>query len=106
MPNLKLGRLPDRTPVKICFRASPDLARSLRAYAELYRETYGRVEAVSDLIPRMLEIFLASDRAFVHACKEGRISPDVSETQNSGRPRGSDSMDRRLARDDESERAS
>lgn len=91
MANLKLGRLPDRTSVKISFQAGPDLVRSLKAYAELYREIYGRVEPVSDLIPRMLEIFLASDRTFVRACKEGRIGPDDSEMQNSGLPRGSSS---------------
>ncbi len=42
MANLKLGRLPDRTLVKISFQARPDLAGALRAYAELYRETYGQ----------------------------------------------------------------
>lgn len=34
MSGLKLGRLPDRTPVRISFHASPDLARSLQAYAD------------------------------------------------------------------------
>lgn len=100
MANLKLGRLPDRTPVKISFHASPELAQSLRAYAELYRETYGRVEAVSDLIPGMLEIFLASDRAFVRAYKEGRIGPEFAATQNPGRLRVSDTMVRQPARDE------
>jgi hypothetical protein len=101
MEILKLGRLPDRTSVKISFQAGPDLARSLQAYAELYREIYGRDEAVADLIPRMLEIFLASDRTFVRAFKEGRIGSDVSEKGNSGRPRGSSSTDRKPTRDDE-----
>jgi hypothetical protein len=101
MANLKLGRLPDRTSVKISFQAGPDLARSLQAYAELYREIYGRVESVSDLIPPMLEIFLASDRTFVRACKEGRIGPDVSEKGNSELPRGPSSTDRQPGRDGE-----
>jgi len=73
MPNLKLGRLPDRTPVKISFRATPELARSLQVYAALYRETYGQAQSVPDLVPYMLESFLAGDRAFVAAQKMGRM---------------------------------
>jgi hypothetical protein len=78
MPDLKLRRLPDRTPVKISFRADPELASALQAYAELYREIYGHAAAVADLIPCMLESFLASDRAFARARKEGSavIGPD------------------------------
>lgn len=81
MPDLKLGRLPDRTPVRMSFQAHPELARALQAYAELYRETYGHVEAVSDLIPYMLESFLAGDRAFVRTFRERRIGPEVTAGQ-------------------------
>ncbi|TSD84634.1 DUF2274 domain-containing protein [Mycobacterium sp. KBS0706] len=69
---LKIGRLPDRTLVRMSFRAGPELARSLRAYAELYSETYGQAAAVPDLIPHMLESFLASDRAFALVRKAER----------------------------------
>ena len=65
MPDLKLGRLPDRTPVKITIAVPPDLNRSLGAYAELYRETYGETEPVQELIPAMLAAFLEGDRAFL-----------------------------------------
>ena len=41
MSDLKLAKLPDRTPVKIRITVSPDLNKALHAYAELYRETYG-----------------------------------------------------------------
>jgi hypothetical protein len=61
---LKLSKLPDRTPVKITFAASPDLSRALHVYAELYRNTYGEAETVPKLIPYMLESFLKSDPAF------------------------------------------
>ncbi|KQY65395.1 MULTISPECIES: DUF2274 domain-containing protein [unclassified Sphingomonas] len=64
MPDLKLARLPDRTPVKITISVSPNLAATLKAYSEAYREAYGQEEAVSDLIPVMLVSFLESDRAF------------------------------------------
>jgi hypothetical protein len=66
---LKLGKLPDRTPVKIVITASPALNRDLTAYAEVYRQAYGSAESVADLIPFMLEAFLAGDRGFAQARK-------------------------------------
>lgn len=70
MPDLKLAKLPDRTPVKITVTVSPELNRSLQSYAELYRETYGQQESISELIPYMLEGFLEADRGFTKAQKE------------------------------------
>ncbi|MAB14849.1 DUF2274 domain-containing protein [Parvibaculum sp.] len=69
MPDLKLGKLPDRTPVKITFIAPPDLNKALQAYAALYRETYGEAESVPELIPYMLQSFLEADRGFAKARK-------------------------------------
>ena len=68
---LKLSKLPDRTPVKITITVKPQLNSALRDYAALYRDTYGEAEAISDLIPFMLEAFLAGDRAFAKARKDG-----------------------------------
>ena len=65
MPELKLGRLPDRTPVKLAITVTPDLNQMLQEYAALYAETYDREEAVTELVPAMLAAFLASDRNFV-----------------------------------------
>jgi len=67
MAELKLGRLPDRTPVKLAITITPDLQSSLQAYAAIYTETYGVKEPVADLIPAMLTAFLESDRNFVRA---------------------------------------
>jgi hypothetical protein len=47
MPELKLGRLPDRTPIKLAITVTPDLHQMLQQYAALYAETYGREEAVT-----------------------------------------------------------
>jgi hypothetical protein len=69
MPDLKLGKLPDRTPVRFTITVAPKLAHSLRQYAEIYRATYGQAESVDDLIPFMLEAFLAGDHGFTKACK-------------------------------------
>lgn len=65
MADLKLPRLPDRTPVRLTISVMPDLHAALVEYAAAYREAYGKEEPVSDLVPAMLEAFLASDRAFV-----------------------------------------
>lgn len=74
MSDLKLARLPDRTPVKITIQVSPELDQALGLYAELYRETYGEAEAPRDLIPAMLGAFLESDRAFILRRKKGKSS--------------------------------
>jgi hypothetical protein len=66
---LRLGPLPDRTPVRMNLALDPDLAAALTDYAALYGETYGRNEKPETLIPAMLETFLASDAGFRRARK-------------------------------------
>ena len=67
MPDIKLAKLPDRTPVKLAISILPELHEALQDYARLYQETYGHAEALPDLIPHMLAAFLDSDRAFAKA---------------------------------------
>lgn len=64
MADLRLAKLPDRTPVKLTILVSPDLNRALADYAAAYEAAYGQAEAVTDLIPAMLASFLDSDRGF------------------------------------------
>ena len=64
MADLKLAKLPDRTPVKLAITVTPDLHRALSDYAALYAQAYGRDEPVTELIPAMLAAFLDSDRSF------------------------------------------
>ena len=64
MPDLRLPRLPDRTPVKMTISLPPDLSRALSDYAELYNEVYGQSEPIQELIPAMLSSFLDGDRLF------------------------------------------
>lgn len=64
MPELKLPKLPDRTPVKLAITVTPDLHQMLQQYAALYAEVYGREESIAELIPAMLVGFLDSDRSF------------------------------------------
>ena len=70
MSELKLDKLPDRTPVKISISVPPELNRSLATYAELYQEAYGQAESVADLIPYMLQNFLDADKGFMKAQRE------------------------------------
>lgn len=67
MIDLKLGKLPDRTPVKMSIHLLPDLADALQQYAAVYETAYGKAEPVAELIPHMLAAFLESDRAFLRA---------------------------------------
>lgn len=67
MAELKLAKLPDRTPVKLAITVTPDLRNALRDYAAIYAQTYGTEEPVADLIPAMLAAFLESDRNFIRA---------------------------------------
>jgi hypothetical protein len=67
MPDLKLAKLPDRTPIKLAITITPDLHQSLQEYAALYASAYAREETVAELIPAMLAAFLESDRAFTRS---------------------------------------
>jgi len=64
MAELKLARLPDRTPVKLTIAVLPDLHQRLADYAAAYATAYGSQEPVAELIPAMLAAFLDSDREF------------------------------------------
>lgn len=86
---LKLGKLPDRTPAKIAITLSPELNGALNDYAAIYRDAYGEAASVADLIPFMLEAFLASDKAFAKA-RKARL-PHAAKDRRSHRirqPRG------------------
>lgn len=69
MTELRLQKLPDRTPIKLTIAVMPELHAALCDYAEVYRDTYGEAEPVSELVPQMLAAFLASDRGFAKARK-------------------------------------
>jgi hypothetical protein len=64
MADLKLGKLPDRTPVKMTILLTPGLHRSLCEYAKAYEASYLDAQPLAELVPAMLEAFLESDRGF------------------------------------------
>lgn len=67
MAGIKLGKLPDRAPVKLTVMVSPDLHRALGDYAAVYNEIYEQNEPLAELVPHMLASFLAGDRGFAKA---------------------------------------
>jgi hypothetical protein len=75
MAELKLGKLPDRTPVKLAVSVLPELHQALADYAAIYNETYGQSESIAELIPHMLAAFLASDRGFAKAREQSGKRP-------------------------------
>lgn len=64
MADLKLPKLPERTPVRLTITVTPELRKALEAYADAYEAAYGEREGIVDLIPFMLLCFLNSDREF------------------------------------------
>lgn len=78
MSELKLQKLPDRTPVKLTISISPELNRILLSYADLYQQTYGKEESVVELIPFMLDGFLYGDRTFTRALKKSHKKRNAS----------------------------
>lgn len=76
MAEIKLPKLPDRTPVKLTIVITPKLHKSLQDYASIYAEQYGRDEPVTELIPAIVTAFLETDRAFNVARK--RLAGETS----------------------------
>lgn len=67
--SLRIGKLPDQTPVKLTIAIDPDLHDSLTDYAKVYEREYGKPEKIEALAPVMLATFLQGDSAFKRARK-------------------------------------
>ena len=75
MTKLKLGPLPDDKPVKITVELPAPLHRDLVAYAEVLACETGQpvTDPVRFIVP-MLERFIATDRGFARARRQGKLS--------------------------------
>lgn len=72
MAKLKLGPIDDNKPVKVSLELPATVHRDLVAYAEvLARETGRSVGDPVKLISPMIERFMATDRGFAKARREG-----------------------------------
>lgn len=69
MTAIKLGKLPDRTPVKLVTTVDPELYARLTAYAADYAAAYQDEKSIGELVPAMLAAFLDGDREFVRRHK-------------------------------------
>ena len=69
-PKLRIGKLPDLTPVKMTIQVDPELHQLLEDYARIYNESYEASVGPAALVPSMLAGFLASDNGFKRARKE------------------------------------
>lgn len=68
--SLKVGPLPDRTPIKLSVACDPGLHTDLKAYADVHSQIYGKAVSVTDLIPSMLKALIDSDTAFKRARRQ------------------------------------
>ena len=68
-PALRIGKLPDLTPIKMTILVDPETYKALEDYAAIYAQTYGENVAASALVPSMLANFLAMDHGFRKARK-------------------------------------
>ncbi|AAK24650.1 hypothetical protein CC_2684 [Caulobacter vibrioides CB15] len=81
MAELKLGKLPNRTPVKLTLSIMPDIEDALLDYVAIYNTRRGVEATPADLGAAMLEQFLANDREFIAARKlmlEERAAHDLA----------------------------
>jgi hypothetical protein len=69
MAELRIAKLPDRTPVKLTIAVMPELHEALQDYAKIYADTYEQADAMVELVPAMLAAFLDGDREFQKARK-------------------------------------
>ena len=68
-PALRIGKLPDLTPVKITVSLDREVHHLLEDYARIYGESYGEAVKPTELVPSMIAGFFASDNGFKRARK-------------------------------------
>ena len=66
---LRIGKLPDLTPVKLTVSLEPEVHQMLEDYAQIYNDSYGETVKPTELIPSMIAGFLATDNGFKRARK-------------------------------------
>lgn len=67
MPDLKLGKLPNRTPIKMTISVMPDFEEALRDYASIHSAQHGVESTPADIASGMVEQFIIADREFAKA---------------------------------------
>jgi len=73
-PTLRIGKLPDLTPVKMTISLDRELHQMLEDYACIYGESYEEAVKPVELVPSMIAGFLATDNGFKRARKALKAS--------------------------------
>lgn len=71
---LRIGKLPDLTPIKLTVSLEPEVHKMLEDYALIYGDSYGETVKPAELVPSMIVGFLASDNGFKRA-RKALVSP-------------------------------
>jgi hypothetical protein len=71
---LRLGPLPKTVMVKVTITLPGALKSDLDRYAQLHSQTWSEPTDASELIPHMLQAFIARDRGFRNARRSNRPS--------------------------------
>jgi len=66
-PSLRIGKLPDLTPIKLTVSLEPEVYKMLEDYARIYGDSYGETVKPAELVPSMIAGFLATDNGFKRA---------------------------------------
>ena len=74
MEKLKLSALPDDKPVKLTIELPAAVHRDLVAYAEVLGGETGQAVEPAKLVAPMLARFMSTDRAFLRARREKRMT--------------------------------
>jgi hypothetical protein len=73
-PALRIGKLPDLTPVKLTVSLDREVHHMLEDYARIYSESYSEPVKPAELVPSMIAGFLATDNGFKRARKALKAS--------------------------------
>ena len=68
-PTLRIGKLPDLTPVKMTISLDREVHAMIEDYASIYRESSGEAIKPAELVPSMIVGFLSTDNGFKRARK-------------------------------------
>jgi hypothetical protein len=74
MEKLKLSAVPDDKPVRLTVELPAAVHRDLIAYAEILGRSTGQAVEPAKLVAPMLARFMSTDRAFLRARREKRMT--------------------------------
>lgn len=86
MSKLRLGAIADDKPVKMTVELPAQVARDLRAYAEILAQDSGQPVEPEKLVAPMLARFMATDRGFAQAKRSRKDGAGLDNQRLRTRP--------------------